>query len=376
MHDALTPRIGLPRNTVAHANTATPKSSFYIPSLDGIRALSFLLVFVSHAGLGAIIPGGFGVTIFFFLSGYLITTLLRMEYDQSDTINFKHFYLRRTLRIFPTYYAVLGIATLLAAIGAIQGELQPGAVLSQLFYLSNYRVVLAGFDGMPPGTGIYWSLAVEEHFYLVFPLLYLVLRRTFKQPLHQWLALGALCLLVLAWRCVLVYGYGSPEDRTYVATDARIDSILFGCMLAVYGNPVLDKLQGSARWWLGCWVPIAVLALLVSLVVRDGQFRETFRYTIQGIALTPLFIAAIRYHDWPVIQLLNLGWVRFLGVLSYALYLVHQVVIVALEQWMGSHPLLRGIAALILSIGAAIGLYYLIERPFTRLRKRLQRAEA
>ena len=83
----------------------TVKSAkFYIPSLDGIRAIAFLIVFISHAGLGKIVPGGFGVTIFFFLSGYLITTQLRREHERSHKIDFKKFYMRRILRIWPPFY--------------------------------------------------------------------------------------------------------------------------------------------------------------------------------------------------------------------------------------------------------------------------------
>ncbi|MBX9895794.1 MAG: acyltransferase [Nitrosomonas sp.] len=84
------------------------KSNYYIPSLDGMRAVAAMLVFVSHAGWPHLIPGGFGVTIFFFLSGYLITTLLRREYESTGSISFKNFFLRRAYRIFPPLYIVLG----------------------------------------------------------------------------------------------------------------------------------------------------------------------------------------------------------------------------------------------------------------------------
>jgi peptidoglycan/LPS O-acetylase OafA/YrhL len=349
---------------------------FYIPSLDGIRAVSFLIVFVAHAGLDGLVPGGFGVTVFFFLSGYLITTLLRREYARHGAISYQNFYIRRILRIFPPYYLVLSVATLLTLAGVLRGELAPGPVAAQLAYCYNYFVAFAGWDGVARGTGIYWSLAVEEHFYLVFPFVYALLQRSVPSRRGQFALLLAACAAVLAWRCVLVSLLGAADERTYVATDTRIDSILFGCALAVLGNPVLDRPGAPAPRWVLAAVPLALAALLVSFAYRDAQFRETFRYTLQGLALMPLFIVAIRYPSAPPFALLNVRWVRFLGVLSYSLYLVHQVYLFALGEWLGWHPLPQGALALALAIATAAALYYAVERPCARLRRRLLAAVA
>jgi len=113
---------------------ALTHASLYIPSLDGIRACSVMVVFAAHAGLRGLIPGDFGVTVFFFLSGYLITTLLRMEHEQTGAISFRAFYLRRVLRIFPPFYLVLIVATLLTAVGALPApglHLRPEALAAQ-----------------------------------------------------------------------------------------------------------------------------------------------------------------------------------------------------------------------------------------------------
>src|SRR4051812_20527063 len=91
-------------------------ASLYIPSLDGLRAISFAVVFLAHAGVPGM-PGGFGVTVFFFLSGYLITTLLRLEVERTGTVSLRRFYLRRALRILPPFYIVLAGATALASAG-------------------------------------------------------------------------------------------------------------------------------------------------------------------------------------------------------------------------------------------------------------------
>lgn len=376
MSDALTSRPVAAREVTQAAAAPAPKQPFHIPSLDGIRAVSFLIVLVSHAGLGHIVPGGLGVTIFFFLSGYLITTLLRMEYAKTSRIDLRMFYIRRVLRIFPPFYLVLAIATVLTALGVIEGELHPIAVLSQVFYLNNLYVVLTdSFAGFAPGTGIYWSLAVEEHFYLFFPLLYIWLRRSGGDGRRQALMLGAITLAVLLWRCLLVYGLGSPENRTYVATDARLDSILFGCMLAVFMNPMLDKTHLPERQVAAVWLPLGIATMLFTLLYRDGAFRESFRYTLQGLALLPIFYAAVRFPGWLIFRPLNIGWVRFLGVLSYSLYLVHQVVITLIEQYAPDIPLyVLGPAAFGLSLLAALAIYYSIEKPIARFRRRMLEA--
>ena len=208
-----------------------------------------MVVFLGHAGLGAIVPGYFGLTLFFFLSGYLITTLMRIEFDRTGTVRLRQFYLRRVLRIFPPFYLVLAIAWLLTTLG-IFAEPRPTVqgMLSQALHFTNYYIVAHGWwEGLASGTWVYWSLAVEEHFYLFFPLLYLLLRRRFSTGRQQMFALLTICALVLVWRFVLVFALDAPKDRTYVATDTRIDSILFGCILAVWSNPFLDSATIDGR---------------------------------------------------------------------------------------------------------------------------------
>jgi peptidoglycan/LPS O-acetylase OafA/YrhL len=365
----------IPSTLPTPATLAPPKGeSFYIPSLDGIRAAAVLLVFVAHAGLNERVPGNFGVTVFFFLSGYLITTLLRVEFERTGSISFRAFYLRRVLRILPPMYVVLALASALTFVGALEGTLQLDALLWQVFHLSNYYVILAGWwDGRAPGTWIYWSLAVEEHFYLLFPVFYLILLRCVPSRRRQMLMLLALCAIVLAWRCLLVFGFDAIKERTYVASDTRVDSILFGCILAVYGNPMLDPCRIAERWWKYLWLPLSAAVLLITFVVLDPRFQQTFRYTLQGLALFALFVVAVRYPDWGPCRVLNLRWVRFLGVLSYSLYLVHPTILFGLHQWLPGHPVLLGILGLGLSVLLSTAIYHVIEKPCAALRKRLSR---
>jgi peptidoglycan/LPS O-acetylase OafA/YrhL len=346
-----------------------PRAGLHLPSLDGIRAVSFLLVFAAHAGLERVVPGGFGVTVFFFLSGYLITTLLRIEHDTYGGVSIRRFYLRRALRILPPFYLVLGLSALAAALGVLAGGVSARALFAQTVHLANYWIVREGYAGQPAGTGVYWSLAVEEHFYLFFPCLFLLLRRFVGSPRRQAAALWALCATLLAWRCVLVLGLHASVDRTYLATDTRADSILFGCALALHGNPALDgPSRVSEAGWKWILLPASCLCLLLTFVHRAPAFRETLRYSLQGVALVPIFVVALRWPSWGPCRVLNLRVMSFLGELSYSLYLVHHVLLGALRALPG---VARAPLALALAIGIAWAIHELVEKPCARLRRRL-----
>lgn len=356
----------------------TVKSAkFYIPSLDGIRAIAFLIVFISHTGLGKIIPGGFGVTIFFFLSGYLITTQLRREHERASKIDFKKFYMRRVLRIWPPFYLVLFLAIGVSALvahhtGKTFQQLQ--AFLTQFFHISNYYNIEFGNQGMALGTEVYWSLAVEEHFYLLFPLFYVLLLRLGIRSQQQALIFWGICLLVLLWRCLLIFGMGADYDRIFYASDTRLDSIMFGCALAVVGNPAIDQdRQISERNLKYLLLPLGCALLLCSLLYRTDAFRDTLRYSIQGIALYPIFIAAIRFPEWGVFRALNWGWVRFLGVLSYSLYLVHFMVIQVLALVMpGLGVPVQALLSLLISLVLAYVINRFVEIPAAKLKEKFK----
>jgi len=157
-----------------------------------------------------------------------------------------------------------------------------------------------------------------------------------------------------------------------MATDTRVDSILFGCALAVWRNPALDAPVLNERRWKWLVVPAALAALLLCLLLRGDGFRETLRYTIQGIALTPVLVAAVRFRGWPLFRPLNLAPVAFIGVLSYSFYLVHFVVIFAAQVLLAdAGALARGVVALFVSLALSWVMYRLVERPCARLRRRL-----
>lgn len=335
-----------------------------------MRAVAFFIVFLSHAGLKEIIPGGFGVTVFFFISGYLITSLLRHEYEITGTISVKYFYVRRMLRIWPAFYLVLFAGAALTQLHVLKGDIQFSAFLSQCLHFANYYSIYAGSSGVTMGSGVYWSLAVEEHFYLAFPLLYIALLRMRVSAKDQMRIFVGACLVILLWRCALVFGASVSENRTYYASDTRFDSLLFGCALAVYGNPVFDPHKLSDRNVKYCLLPIGIGLILFSFLYRNTEFRETFRYTIQGIGLLPIFVAAIRFPNWGIFKILNWRWMRFIGVLSYSLYLVHFTVVQAFGMyWPSVRGVLLPIYSLFISLVLAYVIFVAIEVPVGRLRK-------
>ena len=242
-------RAGLagPQADVPKVPSPTPSGRGPIPSLDGLRALAVLIVVVSHAGYGETVPGGLGVTIFFFLSGYLITTLILDEQGRHGTINVPHFYLRRAFRLLPPLFVTLAIAYSLVAVGWLDGGFSWQGLGSQIFYFANYYTIFIDEGGTTPaGTGILWSLAVEEHFYIVFPvLMFIMMRFANARRLLIGLFVG-LCILALAWRVWLVSRPGFVEIRTYYSTDTRFDSILFGCLLALWRNPARLPVAATA----------------------------------------------------------------------------------------------------------------------------------
>ena len=358
------------------ARGAAAERGFHIASLDGIRAVAVMIVFLAHAGLGDVLPGGFGVTVFFFLSGYLITTLLRREFEQTGRISLRHFYLRRVYRIFPPLYLVLGLLVALTAAKVIPYGMSLNAVLAQVAHLTNYYLLLfpsAEYAPVVPYTVPMWSLSVEEHFYLLFPLALLALLRRFERPrVARVLALA--CAGVLLWRLALVAALDNPGHYTYHATDTRLDSLLFGCILGLWLNPALDPAPawiGRRGWLAACAAGLALL--LASFLYRSPAFRDALRYTVQGIALFPLFYCAVRYAGSPLFAWLNSWPLRSLGIVSYTFYLCHYAAIYLTGDLLGIEGLARGVAGFVVAAAFSAACYVLVERRFAALRRRLHR---
>jgi len=338
----------------------------YIPGLDGVRALAFLLVYFAHSGLGFFIPGGLGVTIFFFLSGYLITTLLRIESDRTGKISIKQFYLRRTFRIFPPMYVTILVWMVLATLGILLGpvEWQP-TVLAGL-YLTNYTDLFT-LHRIQGGLNILWSLSVEEHFYLIFPWIFLFFMRRRWSPAKRSIFLAGLCVLALVWRYVLMTRFHATFN--YEHTDTRFDSILFGCLLAVCLNPFLDKMPDWINKHSSSLAISGLVLLVFCLLIRTPLFRDTLRYSLQGIAIGGIFVYVLNSPKGWLVRCMEQPFLRLIGRRSYAMYLIHYCVIQSIEQKLGVGMIWVLILGVVPIYFYAWAMSRFIEKPMEKIKK-------
>jgi len=351
----------------------------YIPGLDGVRAIAFLLVFLAHGSTGNItVPATLGVTIFFFLSGYLITTLLRKEYARTGTIAFRDFYIRRALRILVPLYIVYALAEVLGRVFLHQGGTLAG-FLSSVFYYFNYGYALGvrGYDlhiYSPIGMSVIWSLCIEEHFYFLFPVCFLWIQRARLSPRARMGWIVGFCSLELLWRAYMVLShFRGFEEWTYYATDARLDSILWGAFLAMFFNPVLGDRTLLPKRRPALAFGLSVAALFASLQIHSLLYRDAFRYTLQALLMLVIFSFivsgtnhwSVRWLEWPV--------VRYLGWTSYVLYLCHFVVMSLVSEKTHWPWPVKLVVELAISVAFASLMRYTVELPLQRLRGRFRR---
>jgi peptidoglycan/LPS O-acetylase OafA/YrhL len=345
------------------------RPDLYMPGLDGIRAVAFMMVFLAHAGLEDIVPGALGVTIFFFLSGYLITTLLRAEAQRTDTISIADFYLRRAFRIMPPFYITLAVAFAAGTIGLVPDAGNGLWYAATCAYFVNYAALLNLHIIQPSGLGMLWSLMVEEHFYLIFPCLYLMFVHRKASPKRQVAILLSCCAACLAWRYVLIYHFHTSTNSkvfprwTYSASEARFDAIFFGCILAIRDNSNFADRSPWLSKYKGLFAIGGLLTLLASLIYREPHFRETLRYSVQSIALYPIFYYIVAAKEaW---QARWLSWkpLRFLGWLSYTMYLSHYIFLEVFYTHYKGHPVVDATAAFAVSLLFSWLMRILVELP-------------
>jgi peptidoglycan/LPS O-acetylase OafA/YrhL len=339
------------------------KAFQYIPALDGLRAVAILIVMASHYGGESFVPGGFGVTLFFFISGYLITSILISEMETTGTISVSDFYIRRFFRLAPALLTMIAGVTLLFEV--IVASPYIPQLLAALFYAMNYYQIFGGANPMP--LGVLWSLAVEEHYYLIFPALFAL---GWRWPRCFLIGLCLLLISILGWRTALVLKFHVSEYRTYMATDTRLDSILYGAILAA-----AVTLSKRSIAWMQHWLVLAAAAatLLFTLVYRSSDFRETFRYSLQGLALMPIFYWVIfTQKDALVRRLLESNVLVWVGRISYSLYLWHFSVLYFFQKADDIGKPYQYMAAAIVSLSIASLSFYFIERPFQSLRNQFR----
>lgn len=328
-----------------------------IPGLDGLRAVSILMVLAGHiAGtrhaysLKTFLLFGdlahFGVRVFFVISGYLITSLLIGEFEKTGTVSIKAFYLRRTLRIFPAFYFFLFIIALCSQLGLI--SLGNGDLLHGLTYTINY------FPQRSWIVGHIWSLSVEEQFYLLWPATIVVfgLRRA---------SLGAIGVVLLApvLRFIVLQHWGSAPVGEWFPTTA--DSIATGCLLAVCMNHL--ELPFDWRKVTYFWPGFAVLAFLLNLK-SSGRLSAGIFETLINFCIAICIAHFATTTAGRTARLLNSQPAVFIGGLSYSLYLWQQPFLNRTSDAICCvFPL-----NLILAFCAAVICHYAVEKPFLALR--------
>jgi len=361
---------------VTQAQRAQQRFS-YKPALDGLRAAAVVAVMAYHFG-ASWAPGGFlGVDLFFVLSGYLITSLLVVEWDTTSTVHFAAFWARRARRLLPALFLVLIAISIWAALEVHSDQL--GTIrwdsIWTLFYGANWRFIASGqsyFDLFrdPSPLRHTWSLAIEEQFYLVWPLVTFLCLWAARG--RRWLLVSA-CVLGIVTSTVLMsrwYQSGDPS-RSYYGTDTRAGQLLLGALLGLALIAWSPRNRAARAGVQAAGLIGAAFCFWAFVSVGD---RESWLYHggfLLFAAAAALVIAAAIQSWSPLHSVLSLRPVRWIGAISYGLYLWHwpvRVAVTADRPFFGAH-LTGWTLALVrigLTVGAATLSYYFLELPIRR----------
>nr|WP_246820324.1 MULTISPECIES: acyltransferase family protein [unclassified Corynebacterium] len=350
-----------------------------VPGLDGLRGLAVLAVVIYHF-FGDILPGGYlGVDMFFVLSGFLITSLLVREFNATGRISLKDFWIRRFRRILPAALVVLSICTAIVAL--IGGDLAVGIrqqFLGTFFFVNNWTQIATSQTYFAPNEvqvfAHYWSLAVEEQFYLIWPLLMFgVFAISRRKPKRLPIAVSLILAIASAVAMALIFTPGEDPTRVYYGTDTHAFGLLIGAMLSLLLTST-DKDVDADSWpaankgiLAGALGALALVAYLAQLVWMGADREFTYR---GGLALTSVLGAAM---IWGVVRETGpLTWIfrtrvmRWLGQRSFSLYLWHWPVVMIVHALSDAPSWLLGLLCLPLSCLLAEVTYQFVENPFRR----------
>ena len=346
----------------------------YQPALDGVRGIAVIAVIGYH--LGYFIGGSAGVTLFFTLSGFLITSLLLEEFAQRDAISLRNFYIRRGLRLLPALFALLAVDVLFILTfrtGWTQ-KADLASVAVTLLYSSNW---VQGWQLLPLNQLAHtWSLSVEEQFYLLWPLLVVLLCRLRLGTLRMAIviAIAAACSAIA--RFALMYS-GASAMRLYNGTDTRAEALLLGAVAAVaFGAGLLRTPTGSRRsiQWAGTLAFVMLVLYMfagVGAVPRSTSLAYVGSHTVIALLAT-ILIFSLTSGNGVAGRLENLlTWrpLRFVGQISYGLYLWHVLVTAMLDEaGIGNASWSYALWTVTITLAISLLSYFIIEKPCLRLK--------
>lgn len=334
----------------------------YVPALDGLRALAIGCVLLGHAGVTVIVGSTQGVTVFFVVSGYLISSLLLAEHDRSGRIDLRAFYRRRFARLQPVFLLSLLVTGIYLLATGVAAHRLVGPEGASVTYVTSL-LFAAGADVTGPVWGLFqhtWSLAVEEQFYLVWPtVMVLALRRRRGE-----LMLAAIAVVVAVGSAVDRHLLGATSlHRMTFATDTRIDAIMLGCLLAiVLRRDALRVLAGRSAGWL---LPVGA-AVLGVLLLQGGLVNLDPSGLGAGAAASVLVVAALVVRPSGVVHdLLASRVMTHLGRLSYSMYLWNVLLLTVFVRLVGDKPAQTPLGVLWLAAtwAAAYASYRFVEQP-------------
>jgi peptidoglycan/LPS O-acetylase OafA/YrhL len=368
-----------------NGSLVTPKSLEFSPNdtaprnsqLDGLRALAVVLVICAHSGFSRYVPGATGVTIFFVISGFIITSLLIYEKANRGSFSAKKFFFRRFVKIVPPLFI---FALLPGIIGVLNGKLNAFHVSSQALFFFNW-IQMNGHARVALGSNVVWSLSIEEQFYLAFAMIWMFLMKT-KNTNRNLVALGITVLLISnVLRIYLAFG-PNAESRIYYGSDTRMDSIASGMVLAAHmasknknirSGPLFLRLNTEIGW------VVAALLLLSNFLLGDEILRNSIRYSSQSLAAA-IAVALLVWGSKDSILNKAISWVMTrrpivaIGLASYSIYLSHSASIYFLRQFsvFSGNLFSTNLVVSILSLLPGLAGYYAIEKPILSWRLRLE----
>ncbi|MDF3000836.1 MAG: putative acyltransferase [Bacillota bacterium] len=360
-------------HSIMHQGEIRKDSTGYMPGLDGLRALAVFAVIAYHLDLSWAPGGLLGVSLFFVLSGYLITNILMKQWERTGTIDLKDFWIRRARRLLPALFVMLIGVILWAAFFSserLADILQE--VLAAAFYTSNWYLIfhqVSYFEsfGPPSPLGHLWSLAVEEQFYLFWPLLLGLGLRCVRQ--RKWIIIGGTAVIALASvaAMALIYMPGHDPSRVYYGTDTRAFGLLVGAVLAmVWPSGQTRELTAKKRLALEATGSMGLLVVIL-MIATTNQYQTSL---YQGgllifSAAAACAVAALAHPGTGLGRLLGWRPLRWLGECSYGIYLWHYPVIVLTSPIINTEgpDLLLQLRQIALSIFLAILSRYLVEDP-------------